>query len=115
MQCPPPRPLPSSNPSIGIDLDPGLTHLRDRVGVALVGHDHTWLERDDVVAVVPLLALLLVLVASGLDDVQLVDAQRVRDGAEEALLLGDVEVARCDVPGRRLIARTLFTTLRDRR
>ena len=43
------------------DLDPGLAHLGDGVGVALVGDDHAGLEGDDVVAVVPLLPLLLVL------------------------------------------------------
>src|SRR4029453_7494231 len=47
----------------GDDLDAGLAHLGDRVGVALVGDDHAGLERDDVVAVVPLLALLLVGIA----------------------------------------------------
>src|SRR6478735_2608005 len=70
------------------DLDAGLAHLGDRVGVALVGDDHAGLERDDVVAVVPLLALLLVLVAAGLDHLQAVDLQGVGDGAEEAVLDG---------------------------
>src|ERR687897_1289461 len=46
-------------------LDPRLAHLGDRVRVALVGHDDARLEGDDVVAVVPLLALLLVCVATG--------------------------------------------------
>src|SRR5918994_2438693 len=46
-------------------LDARLAHLGDRVPVALVGHDDARLERDDVVAVVPLLALLLVCVATG--------------------------------------------------
>ena len=109
MQWPPPRPLPSSKPSISIDLDAGLAHLGDRVGVALVGDDDAGLEGDDVVAVVPLLALLLVGVAAGLDDVELGDAEGVGDGAEEVLLLGDVEVA-AGSPGRRLIARMLPTT-----
>ena len=59
------------------DLDARLAHLRDRERVALVGDDDAGLERDDVVAVVPLLALLLVGVAAGLDDVELRDAQRV--------------------------------------
>ena len=60
MQCPPPRPLPSSKPSMVMTSTPGLAHLGDRVGVALVGDDHARLQRDDVVGVVPLLALLLV-------------------------------------------------------
>ena len=79
MQCPPPRPLPSSKPCDRDDLDAGLAHLRDRERVALVGDDDAGLERDDVVAVVPLLALLLVGVAAGLHDVELLDAERVRD------------------------------------
>ena len=62
------------------DLDAGLAHLRDRERVALVGDDDAGLEGDDVVAVVPLLALLLVGVAAGLDDVELLDAERVGDG-----------------------------------
>src|SRR6187402_3865293 len=60
-------------------LDTGLAHLVDRVGVALVGDDHAGLEGDDVVAVVPLLALLLVLVAARLDDGELVDTEGVGD------------------------------------
>src|SRR6476619_5896900 len=51
-------------------LDPRLAHLRDGEGVALIGHDDTGLERDDVVAVVPLLPLLLRLVATGGHDLQ---------------------------------------------
>ena len=93
MQWPPPRPLPSSKPSISTTSTPACAHLGDRVGVALVGDDDAGLEGDDVVAVVPLLALLLVLVAAGLDDVQLAHAERVGDRAEEVVLDGDVEVA----------------------
>ena len=79
--------LPELEPLDLDHLDTGLTHLRDRVRVPLVRHDHTWLERDDVVPVVPLLALLLVRVSSGLDDMQFVDTQCIRDSADEALLL----------------------------
>src|SRR3954452_14755238 len=75
------------------DLDAGLTHLGDRVGVALVGDDHTRLERDDVVAVVPLLALLLVGVTTGLHHLQLGDPHGVGHGGEEVLLLRDMERA----------------------
>src|SRR5215211_6030892 len=75
------------------DLDARLAHLRDRPGVPFVGDDDTGLHRDDVVAVVPLLARLLVDVASGLDDLQVLHAHRVRDRAEERRLLGDVEAA----------------------
>src|SRR5512133_482168 len=47
----------------GDDLDAGLAHLGDGVGVALISDHHARLEGDDVVAVVPLLALLLVGIA----------------------------------------------------
>ena len=43
----------------GDDLDAGLAQQRVGVGVAVVGDDDAGLERDDVVAVVPLLALRL--------------------------------------------------------
>ena len=98
MQWPPPRPLPSSKPCDLDHLDARLAHLGDRVGVALVGDDDARLERDDVVAVVPLLALLLVRVATGLDHVELRHAQGVGDRAEEAVLHRDVEVARRRCP-----------------
>ena len=71
-------------------LDTRLSHLGDGVGVPLVGDDHAGLERDDVVAVVPLLPLLLVLVATRLDDVELRDTEGVGDGADEVGLLRDV-------------------------
>ena len=98
MQWPPPRPLPSSKPCDLDHLDAGLAHLGDRVRVAFVRDDDAGLERDDVVAVVPLLALLLVRVATGLDDVQLLDAERVGDRADEVVLDGDVEVALASCP-----------------
>src|SRR3954471_10971380 len=75
------------------DLDARLAHLVDRVGVALVGHHHPRSEGDDVVAVVPLLALLLVLVPTRLDDPELGHPEGVRDGPVEALLLGHGELA----------------------
>src|SRR5207253_283703 len=65
------------------DLDPGLGELRVRGLVALVRDDDAGRERDDVVAVVPLVALGLELVAAGRDDAQLLDAERVRDLVEE--------------------------------
>src|SRR3954470_3741444 len=74
-------------------LDPGLPHLVDGVRVARVGDHHTRLQGDHVVAVVPLLPLLLVGVAAGLHDPQVGDAEGVRDGSEEAGLLGHVELA----------------------
>ncbi len=59
------------------DLDAGLAHQRVRVLVALVGDDDTGLEGDDVVAVIPLLALGLPFVAAGSDDAQLLEAEGV--------------------------------------
>src|SRR5688500_20387697 len=73
------------------DLDTGLAHLRDRERVALVGDHHTGLERDDVVAVVPLLPLLLVAVASGLDDMELRDAEGIGHRRDEVLVIAYVE------------------------
>src|SRR5690242_7085893 len=52
------------------DLDPGVAHPADRVRVALVRDHEARLDRDRVVGVVPLLTLGLVLVAAGLDDVE---------------------------------------------
>ena len=43
-------------------------------------HHHAGLQGDDVVAVVPLLALLLVGVSPGLDHLQLVHAEGAGDG-----------------------------------
>src|SRR5918993_5729776 len=52
----------------GNHLDPGVPHFFDREGVALIGDDNAGFDGDSVVGVVPLLAFLLVLVASRLDD-----------------------------------------------
>ena len=71
MQCEPPRPRPSSKPSMGSHLDAGLAQRGVGAGVALVADDDAGLERDDVVAVVPLLALGLEGVTAGLDDAHL--------------------------------------------
>ena len=58
------------------DLDAGLAELRVGVDVALVGDDDARADGEDVVAVVPLLALGLVLVAAGGDDLEVGDAER---------------------------------------
>src|SRR5829696_7508428 len=55
----------------GNHLDPGVPHFFDGVGVAFIGDDHAGLDGDSVVGVVPLLAFLLVLVATRLDDGEL--------------------------------------------
>src|SRR5215831_14575470 len=70
-------------------LDAGLAQRGVGAGVALVGDDHAGLERDHVVAVVPLLALGLEVVPAGLDDPHLGHAQRLGHqlGQRAALLL----------------------------
>ena len=73
---------------------PCLRMQRVGVLVALVGDDDAGLEGDDVVAVIPLLALGLPLVAAGRDDPEVLEVERVLDGAEERVLLADVERAR---------------------
>src|SRR3954454_7456721 len=67
-------------------FDPRLRELRVRRLVALVGDDDARLERHDVVAVVPLGALGLELVAGGRHDLQVVDPERVPDLVEEGTL-----------------------------
>ena len=71
----------------GDDLDAGLAQQRVGVGVAVVADDHARLERDDVVAVVPLLALGVEGVAAGADDQQVVEPQRLLVDVEEMALL----------------------------
>src|SRR5262245_45313187 len=71
------------------DLDAGLLHPADRRLVALVGDDDAGAERDDVVAVVPLLPLGLELVARGGDDLQVADPELLPDDVQERLL-GDL-------------------------
>src|SRR5215467_1310921 len=60
-----------------VDLDSGLRQLLVRRLVALVGDDHAGRERDDVVAVVPLVALGLELVPAGRHELQLAQPERV--------------------------------------
>src|SRR4051794_4007009 len=72
-----------------VHFDPGLGELLVGGLVALVGDDHARCERDDVVAVVPLVALRLELVATRGDDLELLEAERVLDLLEPAAL-GDL-------------------------
>jgi hypothetical protein len=60
-------PAPELRAGDGDDLDALLAELGVGVDVAVVGHHHARLQRHDVVAVVPLLALLLEGVAAGGD------------------------------------------------
>ncbi len=92
MQWPPPRPRPSSG---SVDLQHRDTSLaQPRVGplVAVVGDDHTGLQGNHVVAVVPLLARLDEGVTAGGDGAEPGQAQRLGNGLDPTLLLdGDVE------------------------
>src|SRR5687767_3668314 len=67
----------------GDDLDARLAEQRVGVGVAVVPDDHARLERNDVVAVVPLLALGVEGVAAGADDEKIVQPQRLLVDFEE--------------------------------
>src|SRR6185503_14473308 len=76
------------------DLDAGLLHLPDRRLVPLVADHHTGAERDDVVAVVPLLALGLELVPACRNDLQVFDSELLAKDVQERAL-GDL---RLDAP-----------------
>ena len=78
MQRGPPRPRPSSLPWIVIDLDAVLAQVGVGGDVALVGDDHAGADGEHVAAVVPLLALGRVDVLGGGEDVDVVEAERVR-------------------------------------
>ena len=86
MQWPPPRPRPSSEPAIVRTSMPAFDELQVRRLVPLVRDDHAGREGDDVVAVVPLRALRLELVAGGRHDLQLLEPERVLDLLEERAL-----------------------------
>src|SRR4051812_29994426 len=70
----------------GAHLDAGLLHLPDCRLVALVADDDAGGERDHVVAVVPLLALGLELVATGGDDLQAGDPELFAEDVEKGVL-----------------------------
>src|SRR5690349_6502596 len=76
-------------PGDRVDLDAGFLELEVGGLVALVGDDHARGQRDDVVAVVPLVALGLELVAAGRDDGQALESQVGLDLVEERAL-GDL-------------------------
>src|SRR3954465_13726740 len=73
-------------PGDGADVDARLGELRVGGLVALVGDDDAGAERDDVVAVVPLVALRLELVAAGRDDGEVGDPERVPHLVQEGAL-----------------------------
>ena len=77
MQWPPPRPRPSSAPTMVMTSMPCLAQQRVGVRVAVVGEDDAGRGAHEVVAAVPLLALAAVRVSAGLDDPQLVKPERV--------------------------------------
>src|SRR6478609_9439619 len=66
-----------------VHLDAGLGELEVGGLVALVGDDDARGQRDDVVAVVPLVSLGLELVAAGRDDRQIGEPELVADLVEE--------------------------------
>src|SRR6185437_7555470 len=87
-------PAPQLGAANGDDLDAGLAQKRVGIGIAVVGHDHTGLESDDVVAVVPLLPLGLPAVAAGPDHPQLLEAEGLLHDIEHAsLVLADLHAA----------------------
>src|SRR5690606_36309625 len=75
------------------DFDSGRAILGIAVNVLGVRHDHTGFDGDDVVAAVPLLALLLRFITAGSHDLQLVlpETKRIGDRTEEAFLRHDIE------------------------
>lgn len=78
----------------GDDLNPSLTQLRIGIDVAVIAHDHTGFERDDVVAVVLLLTLGDIGIAAGFHDAQLLQAKRPSGDLDQRLLfLSDVQRA----------------------
>ena len=74
-------------------FDSGIPHLGDGVCVALVGDDHAGLDRDGVVRVVPLLAFLLVLIATRSRRRSAFSRRARPELREEVWLDRDVEVA----------------------
>ena len=67
-------------------LDPCVPEAFVRLDVAVVGDDDAWLEREDVVAVVPLLTLGLVAVAPRLDESDPGKSERTSDRREEVVI-----------------------------
>src|SRR5262245_59558546 len=65
------------------DLDTGLAEQRVRVRVAVVRDHDAGLDRDDVVAAVPLLAFAVVQRATGLDDSQPTQTERGLNDLDE--------------------------------
>ena len=68
------------------NLDACLRQLRVGGLVALVGHDHARGERDDVVAVVPLVPFGFELVAAGRDDRERLEPESILNLFEEGAL-----------------------------
>src|SRR6478672_6896110 len=86
----------------GDDLDAGLGQAFVRVDVALVGDDDTGCDGEHVVAVVPLLALGLVVVAAGGNEPQARQVESPGDGGEQIGLALDLHA--CVVPGLEPVA-----------
>ena len=86
MQRGPPRPRPSSLPAIVIDLDAVRAEVGVGRDVALVADDDAGLDGQEVVPVVPLLALGGADVLVGLEHGDLVDPEGLRDGREQVVV-----------------------------
>ena len=86
MQWPPPRPRPSSWPAIASTSTPALASFALVASLRSYATTTPGSERDDVVAVVPLVALGLELVAAGRDELQVRDPERVPHLVEERAL-----------------------------
>src|SRR5262245_59958700 len=71
----------------GDDFHAGLAEQGIRMSVAVISEDHTRLKRDNIVAVLPLLALGFIGISACTDRTKLVEAQRIADHFEHRLLL----------------------------
>jgi hypothetical protein len=91
------------------DFHTCLAHLRNDMGIALIGDDHAGFQSHGIVRIVPLLALCLILITTGLNNVQLFDLQCISDCGNETLFLGDMEVT-WFLARPQVTVRMLFTT-----
>src|SRR3546814_4007015 len=73
----------------GDEFDAGLPQKRVGVDIAVIGDHDAGLDGDHVVAIIPLLALGRVSVASRLHDPKLGESQRLGDDVEERPLFED--------------------------
>jgi hypothetical protein len=92
MQWPPPRPQPSSVPTMLMTSDAGFVEQGFGGDVAVVGDHNAGFDGDQVVAAVPLWTLDVVHVAAVVDGSQLAQAEGGPNDLQEGLsLLSDLE------------------------